>query len=155
MVCHPLKQQEQAAPRLRLSAARFPWGNHSLPSLIPKYEGLGARRVCGLPLIHDKTVDEWGTAGFCQLMTGPPARFTQANQHVHPREPYYGWCVTPKTTGTRTRYARPASDQVPPQEPAIRAPEASKAAPKTAYPALCAPKYSETRLGPPAAYCSW
>jgi hypothetical protein len=29
--------------------------------------------VCGLPLIHDKTVDEWGTADFRELLTGPPA----------------------------------------------------------------------------------
>jgi hypothetical protein len=29
--------------------------------------------VCGLPLIHDKTVDEWGTAVLGYFMTGPPA----------------------------------------------------------------------------------
>jgi hypothetical protein len=30
--------------------------------------------VRGLPLIHDKTVDEWGTKLLGYFMTGPPAR---------------------------------------------------------------------------------
>ena len=29
--------------------------------------------VYGLPLIHDKTVDEWGTEDLGYFMTGPPA----------------------------------------------------------------------------------
>jgi hypothetical protein len=29
--------------------------------------------VRGLPLIHDKTVDEWGTEVLGYFMTGPPA----------------------------------------------------------------------------------
>jgi hypothetical protein len=29
--------------------------------------------VLGFPLIHDKTVDEWGTAVLVYFMTGPPA----------------------------------------------------------------------------------
>ena len=34
--------------------------------------GVNDRATC-LPLIHDKTVDEWATAVFWELMTGPPA----------------------------------------------------------------------------------
>jgi len=30
-------------------------------------------KVRGLPLIHDKTVDEWGTRCFGGDMSGPPA----------------------------------------------------------------------------------
>jgi hypothetical protein len=30
-------------------------------------------QVRGLPLIHEKTVDEWGTAVLGYFMTGPPA----------------------------------------------------------------------------------
>jgi hypothetical protein len=33
--------------------------------------------VCDLPLIHDKTVDEWGTTVLDYLMTGPPAHESQ------------------------------------------------------------------------------
>jgi hypothetical protein len=44
------------------------------------YPLLQRRRVevCGLPLIHDKTVDEWGTEVLGYFMTGPPAVFIRA-----------------------------------------------------------------------------
>ena len=37
--------------------------------------------VRGLPLIHDKTVDEWGTAVLGYFMTGPPAGCCTTSAH--------------------------------------------------------------------------
>ena len=39
----------------------------------------GGLKVRGLPLMHDKTVNEWGTAALGYFMTGPPARSSAGN----------------------------------------------------------------------------
>ena len=41
--------------------------------------------VRGLPLIHDKTVDEWATEVFGYLMAGPPAHLPTAEKPGPPQ----------------------------------------------------------------------
>ena len=45
---------------------------------VPSVPGFVVR---GLPLIHDKTVDEWGTEVLGYFMTGPPARWPGQVSH--------------------------------------------------------------------------
>jgi len=87
-----------------LRKVREGWATHIFRVRHPRME------VRGVPLIHDKTVDEWGTAVLGYFMTGPPARTSipsaQDKPHqVAPRH-HSGDCRGIRPRPTHAQYSR-------------------------------------------------